>query len=282
MEALETVINFWEDALVAYQTPTTSEDSEFCREIQTLVDLALQLQDRSELLFLDQRSVLFRNESLARGESALHRSMSDPNFDSAESFASALDQVGLYGYKRTWIFLISYSLLVIWPFIAIISASVNFPDCWHSRVWRVCRHIIRYGAISAVPKCNSASRRSRNSVSNAPHRAGQLWIRLRVFGQIALHPFGISIFIQGKAIKFSSMSKCKFEISCHPLVLIWITGWIDGSMGGRYGTPNFIRSPCAGGQRSKRLFRRIRSNVRLFTRPKQLAGHWKGAAAARC
>lgn len=93
MEALETVINFWEDALVAYQTPTTSEDSEFCREIQTLVDLALQLQDRSELLFLDQRSVLFRNDSLARGESALHRSMSDPNFDSAESFASALDQV---------------------------------------------------------------------------------------------------------------------------------------------------------------------------------------------
>lgn len=93
MEALETVINFWEDALVAYQTPTTPEDSEFCREIQMLVDLALQLQDRSELLFLDQRSVLFRNDNFVRGESELHRSMSDPNFDSAESFASALDQI---------------------------------------------------------------------------------------------------------------------------------------------------------------------------------------------
>lgn len=93
MEALETVINFWEDALVAYQTPTTPEDSEFCRDIQNLLDLAWQLQDQSELLFLDQRSILFRNGSHAKGESALHRSLSDPNFDSAESFASALDQV---------------------------------------------------------------------------------------------------------------------------------------------------------------------------------------------
>lgn len=93
MEALETVINFWEDALVAYETPTTSEDSELCREIQSLLDLAWQLQDQSELLFLDQRSILFRNGSHANDRNALHRSMSDPNFDSAESFASALDQV---------------------------------------------------------------------------------------------------------------------------------------------------------------------------------------------
>lgn len=96
MEALETVINYWEDALVAYQTPTTHEDSEFCREIQSLLDIAWQLQDQSELLFLDQRSVLFREESVAsERRKALERSMSDPNFDSAESFASALDQVGV-------------------------------------------------------------------------------------------------------------------------------------------------------------------------------------------
>lgn len=93
MEALETVINFWEDALVAYETPTSPEESEFCREIQSLLDLAWQLQDQSELLFLDQRSILFRNSSLANDKNALHRSLSDPNFDSAESFASALDQV---------------------------------------------------------------------------------------------------------------------------------------------------------------------------------------------
>lgn len=95
MEALETVINFWEDALVAYHTPTTAEESEFCREIQNLLDIAWQLQDQSELLFLDQRSVLFRAESVASEQRQLQRSMSDPNFDSAESFASALDQVGI-------------------------------------------------------------------------------------------------------------------------------------------------------------------------------------------
>lgn len=98
IEALEAVINYWEDALVAYQTPPSVEDSEFCREIQSLLDIAWQLQDQSELLFLDQRSVLFRDESMAseRHLSRLERSMSDPNFDSAESFASALDQVCLY------------------------------------------------------------------------------------------------------------------------------------------------------------------------------------------
>lgn len=94
MEALETVINYWEDALSCYQTPTSHEDSEFCREIQNLLDMAYALQDQSELLFLDQRSVLFRNESQASKKlSRADRSGSDPNFDSAESFASALDQV---------------------------------------------------------------------------------------------------------------------------------------------------------------------------------------------
>lgn len=110
MEALETVINFWEDALDTYQTPTTSEESEFCREIQSLLDLAWQLQDQSELLFLDQRSVLFRNTV---EKSSMHRSSSDPNFDSAESFASALDQVRyqriflkkIYMFMKIWIIL---------------------------------------------------------------------------------------------------------------------------------------------------------------------------------
>lgn len=121
MEALDTVINFWEDALAAHYSPggvpallTTAEESEFCREIQNLLDMAYALQEQSELLFLDQRSVLFRDEpSIDEAEedhwAALedvpdedkhsHRSVSmsrtgsDPNFDSAESFASALDQV---------------------------------------------------------------------------------------------------------------------------------------------------------------------------------------------
>lgn len=109
MEALETVINFWEDALVAYQTPTSPEESEFCREIQNLLDIAWQLQDQSELLFLDQRSVLFRDESVASEKRQLQRSMSDPNFDSAESFASALDQVGISHLRPDTIDLIHHS-----------------------------------------------------------------------------------------------------------------------------------------------------------------------------
>ncbi|KAH8386754.1 hypothetical protein KR093_002385 [Drosophila rubida] len=122
MEALDTVINFWEDALAAHYSPggvpaslTTAEDSEFCREIQNLLEMSYTLQEQSELLFLDQRSVLFREEHsideaeedgfVAAGDehdddrhsrksgSVLSRAGSDPNFDSAESFASALDQV---------------------------------------------------------------------------------------------------------------------------------------------------------------------------------------------
>lgn len=49
------------------------------------------------MLFLDERSVLFRDDenkvALVGRLSNGHRSSSDPNFDSAESFASALDQV---------------------------------------------------------------------------------------------------------------------------------------------------------------------------------------------
>lgn len=107
MEALETVINHWEDALAthSHNSPggfpaalTTAEESEFCREIQNLLDMAYTLQDQSELLFLDQRSVLFREEPQIENERELSqnrliRTNSDPNFDSAESFASALDQV---------------------------------------------------------------------------------------------------------------------------------------------------------------------------------------------
>lgn len=112
MEALDTVINHWEDALAAHYSPggipavlTSSEESEFCREIQNLLDMAYTLQDQSELLFLDQRSVLFRDEAPIEEEdeeqvvtarsrkSTISRTGSDPNFDSAESFASALDQV---------------------------------------------------------------------------------------------------------------------------------------------------------------------------------------------
>lgn len=62
MEALETSINYWEDALAAYSSRagggalalTSEEEAEFSRELQKLLDAAYNLQEQCELLFLDQ------------------------------------------------------------------------------------------------------------------------------------------------------------------------------------------------------------------------------------
>ncbi|XP_053604316.1 mitoguardin [Plodia interpunctella] len=115
MEALETSINYWEDALAAFSLGarggvsgtlalTSPEEAEFCREIQDLLQNAYLLQERCELLFLDQRSVLFRSESGGAEPRPGRRSRllsthtgSEPtrrdHHSSAESFASAEDQV---------------------------------------------------------------------------------------------------------------------------------------------------------------------------------------------
>ncbi|XP_058054669.1 mitoguardin [Anopheles bellator] len=108
MEALENVISYWEDALTERDETglpgrLNGDQEEFCRELHSLLDAAYTLQEQGELLFLDERSVLYRDEdrkkaimSNGMGLGMLsngHRSSSDPNFDSAESFASALDQV---------------------------------------------------------------------------------------------------------------------------------------------------------------------------------------------
>jgi hypothetical protein len=86
MEKLDIVINFWEDALASHSLGSAQpEDAEFFREIQNLLDIAYGLQEQSELLFLDERSCLFRIQHDDQQQ--------DPNFDSAESFASALDQI---------------------------------------------------------------------------------------------------------------------------------------------------------------------------------------------
>ncbi|KAJ0182015.1 hypothetical protein K1T71_002737 [Dendrolimus kikuchii] len=118
MEALETSINYWEDALAAFSLGarggvsgtfalTSPEEAEFCREIQELLQNAYLLQERCELLFLDQRSVLFRSESGGGGAEGVaggrrsrllstHTGSSHTkreHHSSAESFASAEDQV---------------------------------------------------------------------------------------------------------------------------------------------------------------------------------------------
>ncbi|CAH2240606.1 jg21079 [Pararge aegeria aegeria] len=119
MEALETSINYWEDALAAFSVGarggvtgtlalTSPEEAEFCREIQDLLQNAYLLQERCELLFLDQRSVLFRSESgggggapegsvgrrtrLLSSHTASEHTRKE-HHSSAESFASAEDQV---------------------------------------------------------------------------------------------------------------------------------------------------------------------------------------------
>lgn len=64
MEALETSITYWEDAMTAYSRNTDAdslaianeEESEFYKELQKLLDEAYKLQDECELLFLDQVS----------------------------------------------------------------------------------------------------------------------------------------------------------------------------------------------------------------------------------
>lgn len=50
MEALETVVGYWEDALSAYQSGgkhkllTTSEEAEFTKMLETILEAAYQLQ----------------------------------------------------------------------------------------------------------------------------------------------------------------------------------------------------------------------------------------------
>lgn len=59
MEALETCINYWEDALTAFSsqgsgagtlTLTTPEEAELCKEIQLLLDAAYQIQVKYYIL----------------------------------------------------------------------------------------------------------------------------------------------------------------------------------------------------------------------------------------
>lgn len=103
MEALETSINYWEDALAVYRSAGESgplavlgpEEATFCRDLQQLLEAALELQEHSEMLFLDERSVLFRP-----GSKDKHQDNGlDADLSGAESFASAQDQVNIKKYK---------------------------------------------------------------------------------------------------------------------------------------------------------------------------------------
>ncbi|XP_030754801.1 mitoguardin [Sitophilus oryzae] len=96
MEALEACIGYWEDALAIYRSkdgaggplPMLSpEETGFCKDLQLLLDSAIELQENSEMLFLDERSVLFQRES-SKDPNGI-----DTDLSGGESFASAQDQV---------------------------------------------------------------------------------------------------------------------------------------------------------------------------------------------
>ncbi|KAG7196655.1 hypothetical protein KM043_015993 [Ampulex compressa] len=71
LEALEKALYCWEDALTAFSSTLSTDtlalpskaDAAFTHDVQELLDMGYQIQSHAELLFIDQHSVLFRNES---------------------------------------------------------------------------------------------------------------------------------------------------------------------------------------------------------------------------
>ena len=75
MEALETVVGYWEDALAAYNQPgapgskdnfclTSPEETEFTKMLENILEGAYALQDDGEQMFIHQHSILNRQNRL--------------------------------------------------------------------------------------------------------------------------------------------------------------------------------------------------------------------------
>ena len=75
MEALETVVGYWEDALAAYNRPvnsglknnlvlTSPEETEFVKLLENILEGAYNLQDEGERMFIHQHSILNRQNRL--------------------------------------------------------------------------------------------------------------------------------------------------------------------------------------------------------------------------
>ncbi|XP_012262626.2 mitoguardin isoform X2 [Athalia rosae] len=113
LEALERALYCWEDALTAFSSSLScgdalalpsKADAAFTHDVQELLDLGYHIQSTAELLFIDQHSVLFRNESEAASEESRKPSVSGTRASSGyrekheaasspESFESARDGV---------------------------------------------------------------------------------------------------------------------------------------------------------------------------------------------
>nr|XP_042902348.1 mitoguardin isoform X2 [Parasteatoda tepidariorum] len=109
MEALETGIAYWEDALAAYRPPpgdvlalTDPEEGQFTHMLEKILEKAYKLQESCSHLFLDSNSVLFksetqsvvssRHERITESEKKTIKSISD-----VDSFVSAQDQIADLG-----------------------------------------------------------------------------------------------------------------------------------------------------------------------------------------
>ncbi|XP_035734759.1 mitoguardin-like [Vespa mandarinia] len=109
LEALEKALYCWEDALTAFSSTLSNDalalpsnaDAAFTQDVQDLLDMGYQIQNHAELLFIDQHSVLFRDDSQESLESRHQSNMGmrisgKEKADAAsspESFESARDGV---------------------------------------------------------------------------------------------------------------------------------------------------------------------------------------------
>lgn len=102
MEALETAIGYWEDALHAYHPATVNgtlaitnrEESEFVHQVEDMLETSYALQERCERLFLHQSSVLFQDDNALseRAGAELDR-RTITSISSVDSFVSAQDMI---------------------------------------------------------------------------------------------------------------------------------------------------------------------------------------------
>ncbi|GFR33201.1 mitoguardin [Trichonephila clavata] len=105
MEALETGIAYWEDALAAYRPPpgdvlalTDAEEGKFTHMLEKILEKAYRLQESCSQLFLDSNSVLFKSETQSV-ISSRHERITEPerktvtSMSSIESFVSAQAEI---------------------------------------------------------------------------------------------------------------------------------------------------------------------------------------------
>ncbi|XP_066596430.1 mitoguardin isoform X2 [Prorops nasuta] len=109
LEALEKALYCWEDALTAFSSALGNDalalpskaDAAFTHDVQELLDLGYEIKSHAEMLFIDQHSVLFRNDDDSSEESYKQsniesRTSNREKADAAsspESFESARDGV---------------------------------------------------------------------------------------------------------------------------------------------------------------------------------------------